>query len=223
MVVLTHTSRAWDYDLFAPSDTIDAPPRFLQLPFIRVPIQGRIGVPIFAFLTGFVCALKPLRLARQRDQQHTALAVIARSAFRRVPRLVLPASIATVISFVLTLLGGYTAATRCDSFWVRFDAPSSGLSFTDEVGRLIRALFTTWTTTDNPYDRHQWAMRPLLIGAFQVYVCLAATMGMMFHYRVMIYAFLWVYWWLNPQPFTGTFRPAVLRKLRQMVPLVEYC
>src|SRR4051812_4233029 len=101
MVVMTHVARAFDYALFFPRDNPDAPPRFLQYPIIRVPTQGRIGVPIFAFLTGFVCALKPLKLGRNRHQQGEALMAVAKSAFRRPPRLVLPAAIATFISFCL--------------------------------------------------------------------------------------------------------------------------
>ncbi len=199
---MTHISRAWDFDLFFPSDAIDRAPRLLQLPILRVPVQGRIGVPIFAFLTGFVCSIQPLRRAYLQGHRHAALTSIAHSAFRRTPRLVLPASIATLISFVLSLLGGYKAATRCDSFWVRFDAPGVQ-SLGQEFRRLFHTLLTTWTNTDNPYDRHQWAMRPLLIGAFQVYICLAVTIGMRFRYRIVFHILLMTYWWLNREPFTG--------------------
>lgn len=203
MVIMTHISRAFDYHLFSPRDNPEVPPRFLQLPIIRVPAQGRIGVPIFAFLTGFVCALKPLKLSRHAHQRGEALIAVAKSAFRRPPRLILPAAIATLISFVLTLNGGYESAHWCDSFWVRFDAPGMEPTFKLEVQRLFRALLTTWTNTDNPYDRHQWAMRPLLVGAFQVYVLLAATMGMRLKYRLTVHVLLMAYWWLNREVHTG--------------------
>jgi hypothetical protein len=202
-VVTTHLSRAWFFELFSPRDSPESAPRLLQLPILRVVTQGRIGVPIFAFLTGFVCAYKPLKLAYQQDNAPASLQSVARSAFRRPPRLVLPATIATVISFVVTILGGYVTATRCDSFWVRFDAPGQEPTFGLELRRFFRALLTTWTNTDNPYDRHQWAMRPLLVGAFQVYICLAATIGMRFRYRVLVHVLLLVYWWLNREPLTG--------------------
>lgn len=123
-----NSARAFDYPLFFPRDEADVPPRILQLPIIRVPGQGRIGVPIFAFLTGFVCALKPLKLSQQRSQHGEALAAVARSAFRRPIRLALPATIATAISFVCTALGGYRAAASSDSIWVRFDAPIQEVS-----------------------------------------------------------------------------------------------
>lgn len=205
MVIMTHVARAFDFPLFFPRDRPDVPPRFWQLPIIRIPAQGRIGVPIFAFLTGFVCALKPLKLGRSRHQQGDALMAVAKSAFRRPPRLVLPAAIATFISFCLTAIGGYETAHSCDSFWVRFDAPGMEPTFRRELARLFRSLLTTWTSTDNAYDRHQWAMRPLLAGAFQVYILLAATMGMRLRYRMVVHLLLMAYWWLNRQANTETF------------------
>lgn len=133
----------------------------------------------------------------------TAARALAKSAFRRPPRLVLPAALATFVSFCLTLAGGYQSANACDSFWVRYDAPAREPTVGREVRRLARALLTTWTDRDNPYDRHQWAMLPLLMGAFQVYLVLLATMGCRFRYRVAVQVLLMTYWWLNQEPFTG--------------------
>ncbi|KAK3322822.1 acyltransferase family-domain-containing protein [Apodospora peruviana] len=204
LVIATHLARALDYHLFWPADEKDGTPRLLQLPFLRIPFQGRIGVPIFAFLTGFVCAYKPLKLAYQQGNTPASLMAIARSAFRRPPRLMFPAVIATICSFILSCFGAYTAANRCDSFWVRFDAPDTK-PFAQNVRRLFRALLATWTSTENVYDRHQWAMRPLLVGAFQVYIVLAATIGMRFKYRILVHLLLMSYWWLNVGHLTETF------------------
>ncbi|KAL2127467.1 hypothetical protein VTI74DRAFT_10684 [Chaetomium olivicolor] len=204
LVIVTHIARALDFPLFWPADEKDGKPRLLQLPYLRIPWQGRIGVPIFAFLTGFVCAYKPLKLAYQQNNAPAALKSVARSAFRRPPRLVLPALIATFISFVMSVLGGYKAANRCDSFWVRFDAPDP-LPFRENVKRLFTTSLTTWTNTENLYDRHQWAMRPLLIGAFQVYIVLAATIGMRFRYRMLVHVLLITYWLMNVNALTETF------------------
>ncbi|KAL2259589.1 hypothetical protein VTK26DRAFT_6692 [Humicola hyalothermophila] len=204
LVICTHIARALDYPLFFPADNENASPRLLQLPYLRIPNQGRIGVPIFAFLTGFVCAHKPLKLAYQQGNAPAALKSIARSAFRRPPRLALPAVIATFISFVLSCLGAYKAANHCDSFWVRFDAPDP-LPLGPNIGRFFTTSITTWTNTENLFDRHQWAMRPLLIGAFQVYIVLAATLGMRFQFRVLIHVLLIAYWWINGNALTETF------------------
>lgn len=179
-------ARAFDYSLFFPRDEAGVPSRILQLPIIRVPAQGRIGVPVFAFLTGFVCALKPLKLSQHYSQHGEALEAVARSAFRRPIRLVLPATIATFVSFLCTALGGYRAAASSDSFWVRFDAPIQESTFKLEMSRLLKTWLTTWTTGLNVYDRHQWAMKPLLFGAFQVYIMTAVMVGMRLKFRVII-------------------------------------
>lgn len=201
---------------------------------VRKTVQDPPLTPTPAFLTGFVCALNPLKLAqkgadaqqrrrqrqRQRQQRQgqggheqqqeeawahaAALQAVARSAFRRPPRLVLPAALATLVSFGLTVAGGYASANACDSFWVRFDAPVREPSLGLELRRLARTLLTTWTDRDNPFDRHQWALLPLLVGAFQVYLVVLATMGSRFRYRLAIYILLMWYWWLNQEPFAGT-------------------
>ncbi|KAK0717670.1 acyltransferase 3 [Lasiosphaeria miniovina] len=204
LVITTHIARALDYALFWPADAADKGPRVLQLPYLRIPFQGRIGVPIFAFLTGFVCAYKPLKLAYQQGNAPAALKSVARSAFRRPPRLVLPALIATLFSFIMSCFGAYKASTRCDSFWVRFDTPDL-MPFFANVQRLFKSMLTTWTNGENLYDRHQWAMRPLLVGAFQVYVVLAATIGMRFKYRMLVHVLLFLYWLMNVEPLTETF------------------
>ncbi|RFU29839.1 hypothetical protein B7463_g6502, partial [Scytalidium lignicola] len=193
--------------LFFPRDYDDdfTQPRFWQLPIFRIPFQGRVGVPVFAFLTGFVCAYKPLRLAYQNHNQPASLRSIARSAFRRAPRLILPAAIATTISCILCIFGAYQTSSHCDANFVRYDSPIQQETLYLEVKRWLQMLGNTWTSTENIYDRHQWAMRPLLIGAFQVYIALAATMGMKFKYRITVHAMLMAYWWRNRKDFTETF------------------
>lgn len=117
----------------------------------------------------------------------------------------LPAALATFLSFCLTMAGGYASANVCDSFWVRFDAPGREAGWGLAWKRFARALLTTWTERDNPFDRHQWALLPLLVGAFQVYLVLLVTMGARFRYRIVIHVLLMAYWWLNQAPFTGLY------------------
>merc|ERR1712093_268104 len=96
LVVFTHICRAFDEELFKPTSAEGAPPRILQYPIIRILFQGRIGVTIFSLVTGYVCALKPLRQCRA-GQQEAMFSGLARSAFRRVPRLILPTTMATTL------------------------------------------------------------------------------------------------------------------------------
>lgn len=159
-------------------------------------------MPIFAFLTGFVCAYKPIKLAL-KNQIPQARRSIARSVFRRPPRLMLPATIATFISFLMCCMDGYWAAARSDNYWVRFDTPHRRPTLWQSAAHMIHSVITTWTNRDNPYDRHQWALRPLLIGAFQVYLVLMGTIGMRFRYRILVHLLLMGYWWQSREPDVG--------------------
>ena len=123
-MVLTHIARAFDGELFMSTSKEDLPPRVLQWPFLRILVQGRIGVTIFAFVTGYVCALKPIRLCLQGNQE-AAFTSIGKSALRRVPRLVLPAALATTIIWFLTQFGVFLVAKRCDSWWAGATSPEA--------------------------------------------------------------------------------------------------
>ncbi|KAF2460077.1 acyltransferase [Lineolata rhizophorae] len=204
LVIMTHLTRAWDPSLFSPADSPDARPRLLQLPVLRIPWQGRVGVTIFAFLTGFVCAIKPLRLARSRAY-HEAFSSVGKSAFRRPPRLVLPAGIAMCVAWGLAQLGAFTVARRADSAWIREASPFTEASLWGEVRRLWRVFLATWTNGHMDYDDHQWALLPLLKGSMMVYVVLAGTIYVKFRFRVVVYLAMLYYWHQNNHPETETF------------------
>ncbi|KAJ5573814.1 uncharacterized protein N7459_008241 [Penicillium hispanicum] len=205
LVVLTHLARAWDYDLFFPRDNEDVTPRILQWPILRIPWQGRIGVTIFAFLTGYVCALKPLKLSRAGDSM-SAFSTIAKSAFRRPPRLIFPATIALVISWTVAQFGGFTVANRSDCWWCRYAAPDLEDSFWSEVVRLGKNFLSTWTTGYMAYDDHQWALLPLLKASMLIYILLVATMFVQFRYRVVICLGMMLYFHQDATKDTETFQ-----------------
>ncbi|KAJ5786018.1 uncharacterized protein N7503_011230 [Penicillium pulvis] len=205
LVVLTHLARAWDYDLFSPRDTEDATPRILQWPILRIPWQGRVGVTIFAFLTGYVCALKPIKQSRSGDKG-AALTTVAKSAFRRPPRLILPATIALLISWVVAQFGGFIVANRSDCWWCRYAAPELEDSFWKEVVRLGGNFLSTWTTGYMAYDDHQWALLPLLMSSMLVYIMLVATVFMRFKYRMLVYIGMMLYFHQDAAKNTETFQ-----------------
>ncbi|KAJ5735768.1 uncharacterized protein N7483_000893 [Penicillium malachiteum] len=205
LVVLTHLARAWDYDLFSPRDTEDATPRILQWPILRIPWQGRIGVTIFAFLTGYVCALKPIKQSRAGDT-YGAFTTIAKSAFRRPPRLIFPATIALIISWVVAQFGGFIVANRSDCWWCRYAAPEVENSLWKEIIRLGMNFLSTWTTGYMAYDDHQWALLPLLLASMLVYLLLVATMFMRFRFRVLVYIGMILYFHQDAAKDTETFQ-----------------
>ncbi|KAJ5958428.1 Acyltransferase 3 [Penicillium vulpinum] len=205
LVVLTHLSRGWDYALFFPRDSEGATPRILQWPVLRIPWQGRLGVTIFAFLTGYVCALKPLKLSRAGDTT-SAFETISKSAFRRPPRLIFPATIALLISWIVAQFGGFIVANRSDCKWCRYAAPDLEDSFWKELIRLPMNFLSTWTTGYMAYDDHQWALLPLLLSSMLVYLLLFTTMFVQFRYRVAIYLGMLLYFHQDAARDTETFQ-----------------
>lgn len=219
LVVATHLARAFDEDLFKsiskdpyqnlqPGEVVV--PRILQYPFLRVLVQGRIGVSIFCLVTGYVCALKPIRQFRA-GQMDAAFSGIAKSAFRRTPRLFLPTTIITVISWFMCQFGVFQIANRAEGWWINYSSPN----MTPYIGQAIQDLFigivTTWTALWNPYDINHWTLQPLLKGAFWVYTFLLLTGYMKPRYRMMTSLILVAYFYaskdaaLGSQFFFGTF------------------
>jgi hypothetical protein len=196
LVVLTHIARAFDGELFLPKSQEDVPPRLLQWPFLRILVQGRIGVTVFAFVTGYVCALKPIRLCLQGNQE-AAFAAISKSALRRVPRLVLPAALATTIIWFLTQFGVFLVAKRCDSWWAGATSPDATPYLGDSIKSLISNIVSTWTQGKNDYDGNQWTLLPLLKGSIWVYVFMVATAFTQQKYRMLVSFGMWLYFFIG--------------------------
>lgn len=195
LVVLTHLARAWNDDLFWPASQENASPRFFQLPYLRILIQGRIGVTIFAFVTGYVCALKPIKLCKQGNQE-AAFVSISKSALRRFPRLFLPAAAATCLSFVICEFGLYAMAKHQDSWWLDVGTPARAPYLGQALVKLVHNLITTWTSSMNTYDPNQWTLLPLLRGSMWVYVFMVATAYVKPRFRMLASLGLWVYFYI---------------------------
>jgi hypothetical protein len=196
LVVITHLVRAFDPELFFPTSSKEAQPRILQWPFIRVFLQGRLGVSIFSFVTGYVCALKPIRQARNGNTE-AALVGVAKSAFRRIPRIVLPTTIATVMIWFLCQFGIFQVAKHTDSAWLTYTAPEMTPYFGDAVRSLFFNVIETWVYGRNIYEQNDWNLQPLMKGAMLVYVSIFATIYMQPKYRMMTSLAQWVYYYIG--------------------------
>lgn len=194
MIVLTNIARAWYGNLFLSADKEGVVPHVLQWPLIRILFQGRIGVAIFSLVTGYVCALKPIGQMRA-GRPDAALSSVAKSAFRRVPRLVLPTSIATLAIWICCQLGCFTISHRTTSLWVDSSSPQPAESLGEAIWDLTYNEITTWTHGKNVYDGNQWALWPLLKGSCTVYVTLFATVYVRTRYRMMMTFGLFVYYY----------------------------
>lgn len=195
-MVVTHLARTVDPDLFRPADNEHAAPRLLQWPIIRVFIQGRLGVSVFSLVTGYVCALKPIRQMRSGNPE-AAMTSIAKSAFRRVPRLVFPTTISTIIIWFVCQFGVFRVAKTTDSPWLSYTSPELDRSMGDAIKSLCYNLIDTWTYGRNIYDPNHWNLLPLLKGAMLVYTALFATLYMQPKYRMMTTLGLWVYYYIG--------------------------
>lgn len=150
---------------------------------------------IFSFVTGYVCALKPLRLYRQGNQE-AGFAAISKSALRRFPRLALPAALATVICWLAAGFGLFEVAHHCDAWWVHDTSPPGKLGFGwKAIKDLIFWIVGTWVYRRNIYDNNQWTMLPLLTGSFSVYAFVVATAYVKPHYRMILSMVMWGYYY----------------------------
>ncbi len=196
MVVATHVARAFDPDLMKPTSGEGLQPRFFQWPITRVVTQGRIGVGIFALVTGYVCALKPLRQIRAGDR-NAMYNSVAKSAFRRVPRLILPTTLATIITWFFCQFGVFQVAEKSDSWWMNFSAPRMTPYFGEAIYQLLLEVITTWTKGWNMYDHHTWTMLPLLKASMLVFIFLVATSYCKTRYRMMLELGMCVYFYIS--------------------------
>ncbi|KAF8860641.1 hypothetical protein BDZ45DRAFT_587984 [Acephala macrosclerotiorum] len=224
LVVFTHIARAFDEELFKPTSEEGAPPRFLQYPIIRILVQGRIGVTIFSLVTGYVCALKPIRQCRAGNPD-AAFKSIARSAFRRVPRLILPTTIATTLIWFICQFGVFEVGNRVDSWWVNYTSPNMTPFFGEAIKSLLYHIITTWTKSWNIYDNNQWTLLPLLKGSMLIYMMLVATAYCKPRYRMIIELALFVYYYISNDSAFGMqlFFGAFLSDLSQHPPHLAWC
>jgi peptidoglycan/LPS O-acetylase OafA/YrhL len=122
MVVFAHTFEAfyWPYNAF------DRPYYIFTLPFFRLLFQGGyLSVSIFFVMSGFVCAMKPLKLARQGKADDCRKAV-ASSALRRVLRICVPSMAVTAISWFLDRIGAFSLSRSLPGWcWLNLFTPES--------------------------------------------------------------------------------------------------
>ena len=181
--------------LTLPASTENGRPDLFQRPILRLISQGSAWVAFFFILSGFVNALKPMKLSRSGNVD-TALSNLAISSFRRTFRLFLPGVAATVISWFLCQLGAYETARRSDAYWLYMNSPAQSSSWGTAVEDLLAAIWGTWRFRgENPYDQPQWCMFWLLFGSMIVFMTLVATVNLTPRYRVLILTLLYFLSW----------------------------
>ncbi|KAJ5135572.1 uncharacterized protein N7515_004850 [Penicillium bovifimosum] len=193
-VVSSHTCLSFARGLVPPSYAETGDSALFQRPFFRLVIQGQAWVAIFVVLLGFVNALKPLQLAR-RGATSDALAVLSSGSFRRIGRLIVPATLVTFLTWLLCQVGVFQFGRRVDAYWLRTTSPEPSLSFGTAIADLVRQTAGTWMYGENAYDQPQWALLSLHRGSLYVFMTLMALVNTTPLFRVCAQLFLYAYSW----------------------------
>ncbi|KAL9038162.1 MAG: hypothetical protein Q9180_003298 [Flavoplaca navasiana] len=202
LVVTAHICRSLAPHLIAPSMSDRGPATLFQLPFFRCFVMGRASVAIFALVTGYINSLGPLKKSRAGNAD-AALTGIARSAFRRFGRFMIPAIVATLISWLACQFGAYKIAHIADSQWIRDSSPHDSTSFAGAVYDLFRSLVKTWVDGGNDYDKIQWTLTYLLKGSMMTYLSLLALIYVKPRWRMLILVGMFLFKWRSGDALVG--------------------
>lgn len=156
--------------------------------------MGRASVAVFALVTGYINALGPLKKSRAGNAD-AALTGIARSSFRRFGRFMIPAILATLISWLACQFGAYNIAHLADSAWIRDSSPRPSASFAGAFHDLFRSLIKTWVDGGNDYDKIQWTLTYLLKGSMLTYLTLVALIYVKPRWRMLILVGMFLFKW----------------------------
>jgi len=122
---------------------MDRRPYLFQLPILRLLLEGGyMSVCIFFIMSGYVCSIKPLKLATTAGPDETRKS-IASSVVRRLLRLAGPASIATVISATLSYLGAFNLARSLPGGWLSGHSSGPVPGFVPHLRLLFLSLVET--------------------------------------------------------------------------------
>lgn len=195
-VVASHLSISFKPDLvFTPSP--EAAVTFWHWPIIRTFAEGFPWVGIFFVLSGYVNALKPIKLMRN-DQRDSALSGLATSALRRSLRLILPCTIITFLTWIMAQFGAFQVGKAVNSHWLSSTSPAGSPTTWQAVKDLAYAYWSTWVGANNYYDMNQWSMMWFLKGSMTLYLVLVAVSRVTPTARMIIIFMLFsIYWKLG--------------------------
>ena len=114
---------------------------------MRIFAAGPFWTSIFFLLSGYVCAIKPLRLCAA-GQPDEARRVIASSSFRRLLRIGVPATLGTTFAWALCQLGLFDIVgdTEYYSAWLQVTIPYKVNGFIPSIADLILQCVPPFTT-----------------------------------------------------------------------------
>jgi len=202
-VLSSHLTLNFATGLVPPCDNgLDGPSRLFQRPIFRLIVQGHAWLAIFFVLMGFVNPLKPLSQAH-RGNVEGALMTLAKSALNRTARVVLPASVVTVIAWLFCQFGLFELSRITGAFWIEANSPTRSESWRAAISDLVHALIDTYTKAENMYDQPQWALMWLLKGSMIIFLLLLVTVVTTTRFRLFTFMSLYCYFWLAGDGLVG--------------------
>ena len=160
-IVTGHCIECIKPNYLSPADDNDVVPHILQLPFLQLCVVGPCWVSIFFLLSGYMCTIKLLRLLRDVKPDE-ARRVVASSAFRRTPRLMIPASAITIFSWILTQVGAFAVAQKAESDWIKRTTPPRVSGFIASVASLVRNLVNVPASSRTYYSSSIHGQLPIM-------------------------------------------------------------
>ncbi|KAI2079669.1 hypothetical protein LOZ36_006667 [Ophidiomyces ophidiicola] len=202
VVVTGHLLTAFLPVLHSPSPGSDKGPMLFQLPILRLCVGGRPAVAVFFLVTGFVNSMGPMKHFANGNTT-VALPNLARSAFMRSARLVLPTNAAALVAWVICQLGGFNLARVVESDWVRGVANPPGPTLWEAIKGLCWNMTLFWNNGVGSYDPTHWAVVFFLKGSMRIYLTLLATSMVKTRWRVLIILALHSFCWWTGDYITG--------------------
>ncbi|EEP77338.1 predicted protein [Uncinocarpus reesii 1704] len=202
IVVTGHLCVAFAPILHSPAAAVDRGPILFQLPIFRLCVGGRAAVALFFLVTGFVNAMNPIKHFNNGNLG-VALPSLARAAFTRFGRLILPTNAAALVAWVVCQFGGFNLARIVESDWIRSVSKAPGPTPWEAIKALMHNMVFFWHDGSGTYDPTHWAVLYFLRGSMKVYLTLLATSLVKTRWRVAIIILLHSFSWWTKDYITG--------------------
>lgn len=193
-----HLATGYWVTLLSPAQDQQSLGSILHLPLLRLPAAGQAWVAVFLTLTGYVAALRPVTQARNGEIAR-ALSTLTSATLKRPARLILPSTAATIMSWIMAQMGAFRMGKASGILGIYNTSPLPSESFSKAFQDLGFNIFTTWSSGENLYDHHQWAMMYILLGSMMVFLTLLATIRCSPLGRVTVFVGLYAFNWAKAQ------------------------
>ena len=141
------------------------------MPFVYLFFTGFPWVATFLVVTSWVNAIKPLKLMNAGHHE-AAVVSLSSSCFRRILRLVLPITIATIGSWLMAQIGAFSIGAMSSNGWMNRTSPRPSPSVSQALMDLLHAVYTTWASASNYYDENLWCMVWFMASSMCLYLVL---------------------------------------------------